>query len=1025
MSKMKKKFMALLIVFTSIISFLPVGFSGQAANADAYSDAKTIRVNITGEGNKLPLKVDAVTGEKIYSTTELVTSSTKGFDLTVKDVRVDKVDGTVLIQQAINQGADATGIVDQKVKIVSINGTPISDPNHVFTDLGISVVPIEGSDPVTGEKVIGQRIIGLPFGVNKIEYDVLVGTQTATFVPTYGADGKTIIKRDATLGALDEPQNTSSQQLTIEHATSFVTEQISELKFKSYIGDPGQFSSNDDIVPFDNNKEPFLYEQTAEPDPDMPLRYTFDLPDSTNMLKYIVNFRQDITNALVYKNGEKDTTSSVTGGKTLVGSLAKMGDSALIVLKTTSNSSSGAIDKSYAIEIRYKALVASEDYSLRDAGITKLNFNEDSSVAAYIGKKFVVDTTNSFKTYKGDIYIDPKAGEISISPILVKSPSTVGYVVTNNYTNSGGSSGALPSHLASNGKQCINFMQGNLSNTIQVDVYKGSNGTVTDSSTILARYSLTVHLVEGSSAFSMNLKFDNDNANDNTKLKQPGTENEVEYSMDRRTYDLYTQDANKVNISASFGADQDNKTYIRVWVADDTASDDLTEAAASLANVLDSNNLRKTNLDIAINSSNKKIVVQAYHDKFETQTVNGVKTDVLTGSYPVGDKYVFYLPANFTDTDITKPSEDSTNAFLSSIKIKGYTLTDSDGNTGFSKTMLDYTTTVTKTDTSEKITVISEDPNAKSIVATINGSDQTYDLFSGEENELPLDSSGKTTIKIVVTAQDGTTTKTYNVVIKNNSKSSNVNLKNVILNVGDYTFDPKVTVTKVRVDQNVTSIQVTPIPEEPKSKTSVNGEEYSGTPIAVSLKGNQKTTINIEVVSEDGSMSKTYTLEIYRVDYADWNDNNSNNNTDTDDQFYDEYNDCWVDLSKYDEWGTVNGKPAYFDKNSRQVKNAWITTGKKNYYLDNLGFRASGWKIDGPTGKSYYLDPSTGEMRTGWINLNNTWYYLGLNGVMHKGWLYLNGKWYYFTPNGQMVINQTMYVDDKLCVFGQDGALIY
>lgn len=113
----------------------------------------------------------------------------------------------------------------------------------------------------------------------------------------------------------------------------------------------------------------------------------------------------------------------------------------------------------------------------------------------------------------------------------------------------------------------------------------------------------------------------------------------------------------------------------------------------------------------------------------------------------------------------------------------------------------------------------------------------------------------------------------------------------------------------------------------------------------------------------------------------------------------------------------------YFDKKSRQVKNAWVSTGGKYYYLNNLGYRASGWKVDDKTGQTYYLDPTNGEMRKGWMNLNNSWYYLGLNGVMKKGWLNLNGKWYYFTPNGQMVVNQSMYIDDGVYKFGQDGAM--
>ena len=230
--------------------------------------------------------------------------------------------------------------------------------------------------------------------------------------------------------------------------------------------------------------------------------------------------------------------------------------------------------------------------------------------------------------------------------------------------------------------------------------------------------------------------------------------------------------------------------------------------------------------------------------------------------------------------------------------------------------------------------------------------------------------------------------------------------------------------TKVHVSQNTTSINVTPVPEDSNATVTVNGTEYTGSPITVDLKGAQETDIDIVVTSEDGTESKTYTLQVYRTDSTNWNDSSDNSEDSTeDDQYYDKYNQCWVDTNKYEEWGTVSSKPVYFDKNNRQVKDAWVSTGQKLYYLDSSGYRSSGWKVDDADGKTYYLDPTTGEMRTGWINLNNSWYYLGLNGVMHKGWLALNGKWYYFTPNGQMVINQSMFIDDKVYNFGQDGAV--
>lgn len=1031
MSKIKNRFIALLMVFTSIISFLPAGLGGQTAMAaDSTSEATTIRVNITGQSSKLPSRVDTTTSEKIYSTTELVIKDDIGFDLTVKDVTttVDK-----LTEDATGDGTkkkSVSGIVEQKVEIVSINGTPISDPNGVLAEIGVSVKEIVGTD-ATGEKVVGKRILGLPFGINKIEYDVKIATQSVTYTPAEkDAQGNITKSSETKIGDKVYSQNTSNQKLTIEHATTFVTSQIKSLMFKSYVGNPEDFGSNDEISLTDNNEAPFLYLQTAEADKDMPLRYNFDLPDSTKMLKYIIGFSQSLNGAKIYKNGVKDESTDITGNNTLVGSLSKMGDSALIVLKISSDSNTtdaSLISKAYAIEIRYNPLNADKDYSLKNAGITKLDYNDDSSVKTYIGKKFTVSKNSAgFPVYEGDIYIDSRARMISIDPTLIRSKNTVAYVVTNRYADSSGVTRTKQSILK-NGQQFIEFGTSTTKNEIQVDVYEGSNGSISNSSKILARYLLTVNPVAGSQ-FAMDLGF---TSSENTYLTQPGVKtNVIDFTSSRRTYDLCFGDlasdlagqpvGDPVTVSFT-GTRSDKNEYIRVFFASDVDSNNLKEAQASIDNA-PVDKVREKSINVSVGTA-KKMVVQAYYDEFTTKTVDGVETTILKASYPVGDKYVFYLPNNFDKSDTSNPGETSNNASLSSVKIKGYTLKDSDGNEGFSSDKFDYSTTVAKEDTNEKITVIAEDDNVKSIVATINNAEESYDLVSGQTSELPLNSSGTTTIKIVVTAQDGTTTKTYTIVVSNNKKGSNVNLKNVILNVGDYTFDSKEDTTKVRVDQNVNNIKVTPLPEDPKAKVTVEGQEFLESPISVSLKGAQKTEISIKVESEDGTESKTYTLDVYRVNTSDWEDDSDDDDSSEDDQFYDEYNECWIDLTKYEEWGTVNGKPAYFDKKSRQVKDAWISTGGKYYYLNNLGYRASGWKVDSADGKTYYLDPTTGEMRKGWMNLNNSWYYLGLNGVMYKGWLYLNGKWYYFTPNGQMVVNQSMYVEGKVYKFGQDGAI--
>ena len=43
-------------------------------------------------------------------------------------------------------------------------------------------------------------------------------------------------------------------------------------------------------------------------------------------------------------------------------------------------------------------------------------------------------------------------------------------------------------------------------------------------------------------------------------------------------------------------------------------------------------------------------------------------------------------------------------------------------------------------------------------------------------------------------------------------------------------------------------------------------------------------------------------------------------------------------------------------------------------------------------GKTYYLDPTTGEMKNGWMNLNNKWYYLGFKWCNAKRMVKLKWK---------------------------------
>ena len=100
-----------------------------------------------------------------------------------------------------------------------------------------------------------------------------------------------------------------------------------------------------------------------------------------------------------------------------------------------------------------------------------------------------------------------------------------------------------------------------------------------------------------------------------------------------------------------------------------------------------------------------------------------------------------------------------------------------------------------------------------------------------------------------------------------------------------------------------------------------------------------------------------------------------------------------------DTWRTINGK-SYYYANYQKQKNAWAKDEDDWYYMDKDGLASTGWIT--VAGASYYLDTTTGKMKTGWQAENGKWYYLGSSGAVKKGWINDNGTWYYTGNDGVM-----------------------
>lgn len=1078
MGKIKKRFISMFIVIASIMTMIPIQFlmseqSAYAASPDLVADSISgldisaytdqFKVYAEGKASALAAQVDPETGIQHYTSDSYI----KPFYLTVPDVHtksdMELINDKVRELNSSNNGALVEGdntftmyaVTNLDVSITKVNEISVnsvtSDGNNVLHTLGINIAAPESG--TTNNNIIKDsrytKISDVPVGVNKIKYDITGELRTIKY--TVNARPNSEGKLVASLGSHNvQVENkhtfTSNSNIVINNGTSYAggNQDPISLEFNQFIGvsDVNSTRMDDYVTAIGqeetkyNNSKPLLYNAKALPTEGNNMLYEWQIKNSLTALFYKIGINDvtSIGNATVdiYINGEKGRDIDISGN-TITGFLGSDNlasqDQFIVIGLNMDNQNSASLSKCYSVEIRYPNSNSDTDYSLSDAGILKAQSSDDHSVQAYIGKTFNQttkkdDNNDTYTEYSGTFYVDPRAAKISMVPTLISNKVECEFYKTVTQINSATDkeeevkvSGAT---MNDGYNEYYDFSGNNPK--FKVDVKDKATGK------LVARYIYKVETItDGGSVFDVDFIFDdNDGTDENgTYLTTEGSNVKKTFSQakkndNRTTFNLYPK--NKGSVKIALQNLTEHNEYFKVWLSDSVTGSDYVEADESKSNTIDpETGLRKSTLTIDYGTA-KRIMVQAYYDKLKDVTdETGNVTKEVEKSYPLDKKYTFYIPDNIGDSDKDHTAK-SDDASLSNLKVKGQTLynLDTDKN-GFASDSYNYRVTVPKDQKTATLTVTPADDNVKSIVATVAGSSGTkYEIYPNEATELMLESSGVTDLQIVVTAQDGETTKEYNLTIINSTKGSSTKLKDLILSSGDFKFDPDELTTKVQVENSVQKISITPVAEDGKAKITVDGQRFNGKPVSVSLVGKQTKEIDIEVESEDGKNTTTYTLKIKRVSILE--DENGNTGI-TEDIYYDHDNECWVDTSKYDEWGTVKDRVMYFDKKGRQVKDRWIYTGRKYYYINDAGYRATGWKVDDETGQRYYLDNTTGEMKTGMMNLNGSWYYLGTNGVMHTGWLWLNNNWYYFTENGEMITNQNMVIDGKEYRFATDGRI--
>jgi len=190
----------------------------------------------------------------------------------------------------------------------------------------------------------------------------------------------------------------------------------------------------------------------------------------------------------------------------------------------------------------------------------------------------------------------------------------------------------------------------------------------------------------------------------------------------------------------------------------------------------------------------------------------------------------------------------STNANLS-----GLTISNGSLSPAFASTTTDYTANVSFSVTSVTVTPTVADPTA---TVTVNGS-------SNLTNPISLN-VGDNTIAVLVTAEDGTTTKTYTITVTRAAASTNANLSALTISSGSLSpaFAADSANYTAAVSNSVTSILVSATVSDPTASVTVNGSGNLSNPINLNVGDN---TITVLVTAQDGTTTKTYTVTVTRA----------------------------------------------------------------------------------------------------------------------------------------------------------------
>ena len=198
----------------------------------------------------------------------------------------------------------------------------------------------------------------------------------------------------------------------------------------------------------------------------------------------------------------------------------------------------------------------------------------------------------------------------------------------------------------------------------------------------------------------------------------------------------------------------------------------------------------------------------------------------------------------------------SSDATLNNLAISSGTLTPA-----FASGTTSYTDSVANSVSSVTVTPTVNQANA---TVKVNGTVVTSGSASGA---ISLN-VGSNTITTLVTAQDGTTQDTYNIVVTRAALSSDATLNNLAISSGTLTpaFASGTTSYTDSVANSVSSVTVTPTVNQANATVKVNGTVVTSGSASGAISLNVgSNTITTLVTAQDGTTQNTYSIVVIRA----------------------------------------------------------------------------------------------------------------------------------------------------------------